>query len=102
VSDDAFRPLSDDPSGATIAEMFDAGADWLVTAPGDYTTGAAETMLRDGTGWQEVVMLDWPCRVNKTGEGKLLHLMMSPEDALGLAENIAHTAIWMIARRAER
>lgn len=98
---DHFRPIPGDPGGETIAAMFDARSDdWLLSSPGDYQTGAAETMREDGTSHQRVVILEWPARRNHTDEHVTVRLMISPDDALGLAEVLAHTARWMKANEA--
>lgn len=97
----SFRPLPEDPSGETIAAMFDARSqDWILAAPGDYQTGAAEAFRADGSNLQRVVLLEWPGRRNHTDEGVTVRLMMAPEDALGLADVLAHTARWMLGIRA--
>jgi hypothetical protein len=81
--------------------MFDLNAeDWWLTTEGGYQTAAAETMRRDGSGFQQVIILEWPARLNKTHEEKVLRLMVSPEDADGLAEVLRHTARWMKSARA--
>jgi len=93
----AFRPVPSDPSAGQVAAMFDARADnWLLAAGGCYQTGAAETMRHDGTGWQRVVILEYPARRNHTDEHVTVRLMIHPQDALGLAETLAHTAAWML------
>jgi hypothetical protein len=95
-----LRPLPDDPAAAEIVSMFDLGDDnWLVTIAGEYQTAAGEAMKRDGSNWQEVVMVEWPCRTNRRDDAHTLRLMISPEDAIGLAEVLARTANWMMSRR---
>lgn len=99
MPDQAWRPLPDDPDGPTVARMFDArSSDWVVAAPGDYHAAAAETWRKDGTGWQQVVVLEWPGRRNHTDEHVRVRLMIDPEDALGLADVLAHSARWLLAR----
>lgn len=96
---EAWRPLPDDPDRGVVARMFDArSADWVLTAPGDYQAAAAETMREDGTGWQQVVVLEWPGRRNHTTGQVRVRMMMDPEDALGLADVLAHSARWLLAR----
>lgn len=92
------RPLANDPDRPKIVEAFDLhdGTEWWLTAGGDYETGAAETMREDGSGWQRVVMVQWPARLNKTTRTTTLRLLISPEDALGLAEVLCHTAGYML------
>lgn len=95
-----LRPIPGDPGAAEIVAAFDlAGDDWLLSTPGEYMTGAAETMQDDGSNWQRVVILEWPCRRNHDhgpDAAMTLRLMVSPEDALGLAEVLAHTAAWLL------
>ena len=94
-----WRPLPDDPDGPVVAAMFDAGADWLLTAQGDYQTAAAEAMRADGTDLQVVVILEWPTRRNHSDELVMVRLMMSPEDAWGLAGTLETTAEWLMKQR---
>jgi len=97
---DHFRPLDDDPSKAMVEAMFDArSGDWIVSAPGDYQAAAALAMREDGSDLQTVVILEWPGRRNHTTEHVTVRLMMSPEDAIGLAETLATPAAWLIARK---
>jgi len=80
--------------------MMDLGSDeWLLSDVGDYHTAAVETMQKNGSNWQQVIALEWPCRVNHTGDLRTLRLMISPEDAIGLAEVLEHSARWLIAQR---
>lgn len=96
-----FRPIDGDPGAEAIATFFDATSEeWLLTDEGDYATAAAETFRRDGSGYQPVVILRWPARVNHSTERRVVQLMISPEDAMGLADVLAHTAGWMLARGA--
>lgn len=96
MSAEQWRPLPNDPDAAVVRDMFDARSeDWLLTTQGEYHTAAAETMLGDGSGYQRVVVLEWPARRNHTDEQLTVRLMISPEDAVGLAEVLAHTAAWM-------
>lgn len=93
-----LRPIPGDASAANVASMLDVrDAEWLLTAPGDYETGAVETMKDDGTNWQRLVALEWPTRVNNSDELRTVRLLISPEDAIGLAEVLAHTAVWLEA-----
>lgn len=94
-----FRPLPDDPDGEVIAAMFDANEDWLLAAGGSYQTGAAECMKADGSAFQRVVILEWPTRRNHTDEQVMVRLMISPEDAIGLADVLRHTGRWMLANQ---
>jgi hypothetical protein len=72
------------------------GEEWWLTAVGDYETAAVETMRFDGSQWQRVIALRWPARRNHGKEFKTIRLMISPEDALGLAEVLTHTARWLM------
>lgn len=98
-----IRPLSYDPSADTVAEAFDLASDeWWLTAGGEYHTAAVETMRRDGTDYQRCVALEWPCRLNHGDELRTIRLLISPEDAEGLADGLEHTARWMRAADALR
>jgi hypothetical protein len=72
------------------------GEEWWLTVPGDYESAAVEAMRFDGSDWQRVIALTWPARRNHGKERKVLRMMISPEDALGLAEVLTHTAKWLI------
>lgn len=94
---DAFRPIPGDPAAEQVVAMFDARSeDWILGDVGDYQTAAAETMRADGSDFQRVVLLEWPGRRNHTEDRLTVRLMLNPEDALGLAEVLAHTAVWMM------
>lgn len=94
---DRIRPLPDDPGRDEIVSFFDLGSDeWINTAEGEYATSAGEAMKSNGANFQRVVMLQWPGRVNNSDERRTVRLLMAPEDALGLAEVLAHTAGWML------
>jgi len=96
VSDD-LRPIEGDPGAAEAESFMDLGSErWWLTAEGDYATSAGETMRYDGSNWQRVVMLQWPARLNKSDAAAPLRLLMSPEDAIGLAQVLVHTAGWML------
>jgi hypothetical protein len=92
-----FRPIPGDPGAEEAMRIFDANADnWLLADGGHYQTAAAETMKNDGSGFQRVVILEYPARKNHTDEKVTVRLMIHPMDALGLAEVLAHTASWML------
>lgn len=97
---DHFRPIDGDPGAEQIVAMFDAGGDWLLSDEGGYQTAAVEAMKADGTNLQRVVALEWPARRNHSDETVTVRLMISPDDALGLADVLGHTARWMKAPRA--
>lgn len=91
-----IRPIEGDPASDQIMRMFDLGNDeWLLAAPGDYQTAAVETFKRDGSGYQRVIALEWPGRVNHSDEVRIVRLMVSADDALGLADVLTHTAKWL-------
>lgn len=93
-----IRPLPEDPSGPTVEAMFDIrSTEWFVAAGGDYQTAAVETMKADGSAWQRLVALEWPARVNNSDERRTIRLLIDPDDALGLAQVLAQTALWMKA-----
>lgn len=91
------RPIAADPSAEIVEGMLEVDESWLLSAPGDYDTFAVESMTRDGGNWQRTIALRWPARINKTDERVLLRLLIAPEDALGLAELLTHTANWLAA-----
>ena len=77
--------------------MFDMRPDeWLLAAAGDYQSAAAQTMKNDGSNLQNVVIVEWPARVNNSDEFRTVRLAMSPEDAAGLAEVLAHSAAFFV------
>lgn len=94
----SLRPLPNDPDAGRVKEMFDLGSEeWLLAAAGDYQTAAVEAMRNDGAHFQRLVALEWPARVNRSEELRTVRLLISPEDALGLATILAETGLWMIA-----
>jgi hypothetical protein len=90
------RPIPLDPSHDQILSMIEVDQSWLMTASGDYDTFAVEAMTRDGSNWQRVIALRWPARINKTDEKVMLRMLISPEDAIGLAAVMTHTAKWLM------
>ncbi len=92
------RPIPSDPSRETVQTMLDIeGQEWWLTAPGDYKTAAVEAMRFDGSDWQRMIVLEWPARRNHGKKHTIIRLMISPGDALGLAEVLTHTANWLKA-----
>ena len=77
--------------------MLDLGKEWWLTTEGDYEAAAMEVMRFDGSNWQRVIALTWPARMNHGKEHKTLRMLISPEDAIGLANTLMHTAKWLIA-----
>lgn len=101
MADPQFRPIPGDPSAADVTAMFDATSeDWLLTAGGDYITVAVQTFLKDGSGFQVMIAVEWPVRRNHSAGTEMLRLMISPEDALGFAQALTKSASWLIARDA--
>jgi len=95
VSDD-LRPVPGDPGAAEVQSMLDlSGDEWWLGAEGDYSTAAVESMQADGTHFQRLIALEWPVRLNRGTERKRIRLLIAPEDALGLAEVLTHTAMWL-------
>ena len=91
------RPIPEDPSAAIAQGMIDVDQSWLLSAPGEYDSFAVEAMTSDGGSYQRTIALRWPARINKTGEAVTLRLLIAPEDALGLADVLIHTATWLAA-----
>ncbi|MGH9249213.1 MAG: hypothetical protein ACRD0W_06840 [Acidimicrobiales bacterium] len=99
MSNPQFHPIPGDPDAPTVSAMFDATSDeWILTASGDYHSAAVQAMKHDGTDLQTCVILEWPGRVNHSTEHRTVRLMMSPDDAIGLADVLAHTARWLLLR----
>lgn len=97
-----IRPLDNDPDREQIRDAFDMNSDeWWLTNEGEYQSGAAEMMKFDGSNFQRVVILEWPARLNKSKETKVLRLAMSPEDALNLAKAMAYSALWLMENEQE-
>lgn len=91
------RPIPGDPGGPSIEAMMDIRSqDWWITQSGDVKTGAVETMRVDGSDWQRVIAVELPVRRNHDTDQETLRLMISPESALVLAENLAHTGAWLL------
>lgn len=91
-----LRPLPGDQAGAQVQELLDlADGDWYLAADGEYETAAAEAWRNDGQNFQQVVLITFPARRNHHAEPSAVRLMLSPEDAVGLALNLVHTATWM-------
>lgn len=92
----SLRPLPNDPSGMQVESMFDLRSEeWWLTDGGDYQTAAVEAMTNDGSNHQTLIALEWPARLNHSTEVKRLRLLIHPDDALGLASVLAHTAAWL-------
>lgn len=92
---DDLRPLPGDSGRVHVQELLDvAQGDWFLADAGDYETAAAEAWRNDGQNFQRVVLITFPCRTRQ-GEPRTVRLMLSPDDAVGLALNLAHTATWM-------
>lgn len=91
-----MRPIPGDPGAESIEAMLAISDDWLLTAGGGYETGAVETMTKDGGNFLRAIALTWPARRNHTTDQVTVRLLISPEDAIGLAANLVHTADWML------
>jgi hypothetical protein len=91
-----FEPLPDDPGGMFILDSMDANAEnWILTQAGDYYTGAVAVYRRGEVEGQPVIALEWPGRYNKTDKPTKVRLFIAPEDAIGLAETLLHSAAWL-------
>jgi len=96
---DEIRPLSDDASADIIKEMFDLDSeDWHYSDEGDYESACVEAMNRQGGNFQTLVALEWPMENRKTKEKKKLRLLISPDDAEGLAKVLLHNVAWLKSR----
>lgn len=96
MSEPAFRALPGDPDGPMVEAMFDIRSeDWILASNGTFQTAALEAMRDDGSGHQVVVALEWPGRRNHTDEQVTVRLLMSPEDAEGLADVLEGTGRWL-------
>lgn len=96
MSAEQFRPLPEDPSGPMVAAMFDVRSEeWLMSDAGDYQTAAVEAFREDGSGFNRLIALEWPGRVNHSTERRTIRLLIAPEDAEGLSIVLAHTAAWL-------
>lgn len=89
------RPIPIDPSREQVMEMIEVDQSWLMATDGEYSTFAVEMLRNDGSNWQRAIALRWPARINKTDEQVELRLVVSPEDAMGLAKVLLHTATWL-------
>ena len=91
------RPIPGDPAGPMVESMMDIRAgDWWITQSGDVKTGAVETMRVDGSEWQRCVAVELPVRRNHGKKQETLRFFIHPQAALLLAENLAHTSIWLL------
>lgn len=99
----SLRPIPDDASADQVSGMLDAmGDDWWLTTPGDIVTTAVETILRDGSGWQEGIIFTLPLRRNHTEERQELRVFVQREYAEMLMVNLVHTCAWYRARDEKR
>jgi hypothetical protein len=89
-----LRPVPSDPSAPIVEGFLEVDQSWLLGAAGEYDAFAAEVMTRTGQNWQRVIGLRWPARINKTDELVTLRLLISIEDAQGLADVLTRTANW--------
>ena len=93
------RPVPLDPSAHLVAEAISSASTWLLTDSGDYQTFAVEAFRNDGTGHQVAVALQWPARLNHDDSPATVRLLISPEDAEGLAKTLLSTVRWLAAAR---
>lgn len=95
------RPVPIDPDRELVVSILNIdGEEWWLTEPGDHQAMAVEAMRLDGADWQRVVAFELPVRKNNGTDHKVLRVMMSPEDALGFAKVLTHTARWLEAAAA--
>lgn len=101
MSDD-IRPIPGDNASAAILEFISVDQTWLLSYSGDFETCAVEVMTDDGGSYQQVIALKIPVRRNKTQERSELRLMLSPEMAFGLAQELQHTSAWLVLHNARQ
>ena len=92
-----IRPVPNDPSIVEVTAMLEANEEWYLTRPGEFQTAAVETMKRDGSDWQRLILMTWPARHNYGDEDEEVRLAISVEDAAGLVETLTHTIKWLRA-----
>ncbi len=99
-----FEPIPNDPESGLIAQnMADIrDAKWNLTTAGDYGTFALSAFKNDGSNYQEVVAVQCSTRINGTDELETVRLLISPEDAVGLAKVLMHTGVWLLKSQMER
>ena len=91
-----IRPIPEDSSSEEVKlvlEQFDDS--WALANAGDYMTFAVDAFKNDGSNHQKLLALVFPARLNNTDEDITIRLLLSPEDAQGLAETMAHTVAWL-------
>jgi len=93
-----LTPVPGDPDATLVGEWLSAHSDWIMTAAGDHMTAAVMVPRADEPD-DYLVAMEWPGRRNKTDEQILVKLLMSPEDALVLSADLAHTARFLMERR---
>lgn len=98
MSDESIRPIPGDPSADEITEMLDIrNAEWLVAGQGEYGAAAVEAMKASGAGYQHLIALTWPARVNNSDEERMVRLLIHPEDAVGIAAVLLDSSKWLVA-----
>jgi hypothetical protein len=90
-----FRPVPGDPSADQVEKLFEAGADWINTVGGDIKTSAVLAMKKDGTDEQFLVAVEWGGRHNHTREPATVQVLVSPEDAIQIGEQLIHSGTWL-------
>ena len=96
-----IRPLGGDTAHPKILAMLDACDDWQLVRAGTIQVAAAETMNDAGGDYQRVVIVEMPVRRNHHNDPLALRFMISPEDAIQLADMIRHPAAWLLAPPAD-
>lgn len=90
------RPIPGDPGAIDVWAIVNVDpGEWLLATAGHYAASAVETMANDGSGWQRCVAVIVPARRNHSTETETVRLMISAEDAVGLAAVMAHAALWL-------
>jgi hypothetical protein len=95
VSD--LRPIADDPDAGTVMSILDATEDrWLLAQAGDINAMAVEAMTADGIGFERLVALTIPARVNQSEERETVRLLIHPVDAASVAHSLLHAAEFLL------
>jgi hypothetical protein len=95
-----LRPLPDDPSGPEIESIMDLSSDeWLLANEGEMNLGMVAAMKADDSGYQELLAIEFPVRVNNSTETRTLRLLLDESSATTLIEEMLHPLAWLRARR---
>lgn len=96
---DELRPFGDDTAAAEVISILELDSeDWEYTEAGDYQSACIQAFANDGSNCQTLVALTWPVRNRTTGKTSTLRLLISPADAIGMAEILTHSVRWLKAR----